>query len=288
MKHSAIFEILGLRPGDRAVILSGEKVGFSYSHTATTFHALREGSLTSARLQVPAPWSRGAVRLYRGEDVGVDLVLTAENPIFHFGPLTFGPTLIDGSGGFPTTVEDLWEHADPDEVHRELRAQLERAILWGFDITHLGSHGESLLGRPEFFDIFTDVASEFALPVRMHGQLDEAHLGFPAASLARDKGVYLTDDAIEVISDPHLSFASGSALAESILDRLQPGITDVTLELAEPTSELQALQERWELPCIIKTLVQESQLRDALAKADVQLLSYRALRDAVRSLTSTS
>jgi predicted glycoside hydrolase/deacetylase ChbG (UPF0249 family) len=283
VKRSAIFEALGLRPGDRAVILSGEKVGFSYSHTSTTIHALREGSLTSARLQVPAPWSRGAVGLYRGEDIGVDLVLTAENPIFHFGPLTFGATLIDGSGGFPATVEDLWEHADPDEVHRELRAQLERAILWGFDITHLGSHGASLLGRPEFFDIFTDVAAEFALPIRMHGQLDEAHLGFPAASLAHDKGVYLTDDVIEVMNDAHLSFASGAELAESLLERLRPGITDITLEVAEPTSELQALQERWELPCIIKTLVWDRQLRDALSKAGVELLSYHALRDAVRA-----
>ena len=55
----------------------------------------------------------------------------------------------------------MWDHADLDEVRRELRAQVERAILWGFDVSHLDSHMGTLQLRPEFFDVYLDLAVEF-------------------------------------------------------------------------------------------------------------------------------
>ena len=65
------------------------------------------------------------------------LTLNAEHDRYRWGPITHAPSLLDGDGGFPRTIDDLWEHADLDEVRRECRAQIERAILWGFDVTHL-------------------------------------------------------------------------------------------------------------------------------------------------------
>ncbi|MCZ7629756.1 MAG: ChbG/HpnK family deacetylase [Microthrixaceae bacterium] len=83
---------------------------------------------------------REAASRYRGEDVGVHLTLTAEFELYRWGPCTRSPSLFGGDGGFASSVADAWDHADLDEVRRELRAQVERAILWGFDVTHLDSH----------------------------------------------------------------------------------------------------------------------------------------------------
>ena len=89
---------------------------------------------------VPCPWARAAAVEYRGEDVGVHLTLNAEFDLYRWGPITQSPSLLDGDGGFPRTVDDVWDHADLDEVRRECRAQIERAIYWGFDVSHLDAH----------------------------------------------------------------------------------------------------------------------------------------------------
>src|SRR5438045_9378462 len=81
-------------------------------------------------LVVPGAWAREAAARYRGEDVGVHLTLNAEYDLYRWGPITHAPSLLDGDGGFPRTIEDVWDHADIDEVRKELRAQIERAILW--------------------------------------------------------------------------------------------------------------------------------------------------------------
>ena len=116
---------------------------------------------------VPCPWARDAAAMYRGEDVGVHLTLNAEWDTYRWGPITHSPSLLDGDGGFPRTVEDVWDHADLDEVRKECRAQIERAIYWGFDVSHLDSHMGTMQLRPEFFDVYLELAVDFRLPLRM-------------------------------------------------------------------------------------------------------------------------
>ncbi|HMS89756.1 MAG TPA: ChbG/HpnK family deacetylase, partial [Acidimicrobiales bacterium] len=172
-------ERLGLGPDARAVIINCDDLGVSHATNAGIYEALRTGEATSASIMVPAPWAREAASRYRGEDIGVHLTLNAEHDRYRWGPITHAPSLLDGDGGFPRTVADLWDHADLDEARRELRAQVERAILWGFDVSHLDSHLGSLQHRPEFFDVYLDLAVEFRLPIRLAGAAVERSVGFP-------------------------------------------------------------------------------------------------------------
>ncbi|MEO5679647.1 MAG: ChbG/HpnK family deacetylase, partial [Acidimicrobiales bacterium] len=164
---SPLAERLGHRPGAPVLVLTADDLGTSQAATAGSYDALRRGLASSAGLAVPCPWARAASGGYRGEDVGVDLVFNAELDAIRWGPITYAPSLLDGDGGFPRTVEDLWDHADVDEVRREARAQLERAVLWGFDVTHLSVHLDALLLRPEFFDVVLEVAVDERLPLRL-------------------------------------------------------------------------------------------------------------------------
>ena len=59
----------------------------------------------------------------------------------------------------------MWDHADLDEVRKECRAQLERAIYWGFDVSHIDSHMGTMQLRPEFFDVYLELAVDFRLPL---------------------------------------------------------------------------------------------------------------------------
>ncbi len=131
--------------------------------------------------------------MYRGEDVGVHLTLNSEWDTYRWGPITHSPSLLDGDGGFPRTVEDVWDHADLDEVRKECRAQLERAIYWGFDVSHIDSHMGTMQLRPEFFDIYLELAVDFRLPLRMAGASGERLIGFPYRRLAEEEGVVFPD-----------------------------------------------------------------------------------------------
>ena len=140
---------------------------------------------------VPCPWARDAAAMYRGEDVGVHLTLNSEWDTYRWGPITHSPSLLDGDGGFPRTVEDVWDHADLDEVRKECRAQLERAIYWGFDVSHIDSHMGTMQLRPEFFDIYLELAVDFRLPVA-HGRRERGtarRLPVPAARRRRGRRV---------------------------------------------------------------------------------------------------
>src|SRR5207247_6394218 len=147
---------------------------------------------------VPGPWAREAAARYRGEDVGVHLTLNAEFDLYRWGPITHAPSLLDGDGGFPRTVDDVWDHADLDEVRRECRAQVERAIYWGFDVSHLDSHMGTLQLRPEFFDVYLELAVEFGLPLRLSGASSERTVGFAFGGLAAAEGGAVPDHFVYV------------------------------------------------------------------------------------------
>ncbi|HLU42782.1 MAG TPA: ChbG/HpnK family deacetylase, partial [Microthrixaceae bacterium] len=127
---TTLSERLGYDADDSLLIVNCDDLGMCHSTNEGVYDALRNGFATSATLMVPCPWAREAAARYRGEDVGVHMTLTAEWELYRWGPITQAPSLLGGDGGFPRTIEDVWEHADLDEVRRELRAQVERAILW--------------------------------------------------------------------------------------------------------------------------------------------------------------
>src|SRR5690606_4509522 len=215
-------ERLGYGPEDRLLIINCDDLGACHAANVGTYEALRDGIATSATLMVPCPWSREAAARYRGEDVGVHLTLNAEYDLYRWGPITRAPSLLDGDGGFPRTVTDVWEHADLDEVRRELRAQIERAILWGFDVSHLDSHMGTLQLRPEFFDVYLDLAVEFELPIRLSGAATERLIGFPFRRLAAEEGVVFPDHFVYVQG----GVGSRRAIEQAVTE-LRPGVTEV-------------------------------------------------------------
>ena len=156
-------ERLGHPADARLVIISCDDLGLCHAANVGVHRAMRDGAATCASLMVPAPWSRHAAAMYEpGDDIGVHLTLNAEHANYRWGPITHAPSLLSGDGGFPRSIDDLWEHADPEEVRRECRAQIERALAWGIDVTHLAPHLTAITLRPEFFDVYLDMAVEFA------------------------------------------------------------------------------------------------------------------------------
>ena len=229
-------ERLGYPADARLLIITCENLGCAHATNVGTYDVLRAGVGTSASLMVPCPWAREAAAAYRGEDVGVNLTLNSPFDKYRWGPITLAPSLLDGDGGFPRTVRDLWDHADVDEVRRESRAQIERAILWGFDVNHLGTYLDALNARPEFFDVYLELAVEFNLPLRLQGENTEHIYGFPFRQRAQEHGVLSPDRVLR----PRTAEALEQALAE-----IETGVTELVVNPGIETPELRAAHPRW-------------------------------------------
>jgi chitin disaccharide deacetylase len=268
-------ERLGYSADARLVILNADELGLCHAANVAVYDCLSTGLVTSASLMVPGPWAREAAARYRGEDVGVHLTLNAEHELYRWGPITHAPSLLGGDGGFPATVADTWDHADIDEVRRELRAQIERAILWGFDVSHLDAHLDAVIMRPEFFDIYLELALDFMLPVRMCDPTEERYLGFPAREVAADAGVVFADRTPAVV---------GPQSFVDVLAQLDAGVTELHLRPALDSAELRSFAADWRARVADDEAVRNSRkLRARIEEAGATLIGFRALRALART-----
>jgi predicted glycoside hydrolase/deacetylase ChbG (UPF0249 family) len=275
---TTLAERLGYGPDDRLVIINCDDLGSTHAANEGTYRALREGIATSASLMVPCPWARDAAAAYRGDDVGVHLTLNAELDRYRWGPITHAPSLLDGDGGFPRTTADLWDHADLDEVRRECRAQVERAIYWGFDVSHLDSHRAALELRPEFFDIYLELAVDFNLPMRLGAATTERSVGFPFRRLAAEEGVLFPDHFI------YLPRVGSRRAIERALMELPEGVTELHIRPAIDTAELRALAPDWAGRVDDHDLVTgHTTLRSLARRAGADFIGYREIRDLQRT-----
>jgi len=277
---SELAERLGFPDGARCVLVTADEFGLCHAATEGVLEALRAGAATSAGLLVPAPWAREAAAHASGRDVGVHLSLTASLPRYRWGPVTFAPSLLGGDGGFPTTVEDLHDHADPDEVRRECRAQLERAVLLGVDPTHLSVQDGALFAEPALFDVVVELAEEARLPLRLPDR--RAGFGFPLHALASGRGIVAPDAVLDARA---CELADTAALDAAI----GPGVTELVLRPALDTDELRALAPDADARVAdLDSLLAYGGLRAALERAGVTVLAWASLRDVVRTRSTAA
>ena len=266
---------LGYSDDARLVIISCDDLGSCHGATEGVYQSIRNGVATCASIMVPAPWARYAADQYNGEDIGVHLTLNAEHPLYRWGPLTHAPSLLSGEGGFPRSVDDLWEHADSTEVLRECRAQIERALAWGIDVSHLAPHLTSITLRPEFFDVYLELAVEFKLPIRLPSTISASAAGFPFRQLAADEGIVFPDHF------DHDWRTGSRERVLSALGALEPGVTEIHVQPSIDTAEVRALGDvaiGWIDDLALAT---SDELRNAVTASGAVLIGYRALRDAM-------
>ena len=269
---ATLVERLGYPADARLLIITCENLGCAHATNVGSYEVLRAGIGTSASLMVPCPWARESAAAYRGEDVGVNLTLNSPFDKYRWGPITLAPSLLDGDGGFPRTAGDLWDHADVDEVRRESRAQIERAILWGFDVNHLGTYLDALNARPEFFDVYLELAVEFNLPLRLQGENTESVYGFPFRQRAHEHGVLSPDRVLR----PRTAEALEQALSE-----IDVGLTELVVNPGIETPELRASHPRWtECVAQYELLVDRVSIPKLLERIGVVRIGYGELRAA--------
>ena len=244
-------ERLGFSRDDRIAIVHVDDLGMCHAANQGGFEALENGPATCGSIMVPCPWFAEAARRARDGsdfDLGVHLTLNAEWDHYRWGPVagrSAVPSLLDDEGFLPRTTLETVARAEPEEVEVELRAQVERALQAGIDVTHLDSHMGTCF-FPKFIEVYAGLAREFGVPL-FAVQPDEKALA--RAGIEGGLGVIRQlVDALEKEGVPlldafdanSLDFPEGEGEAHNRgrLAGLQPGVTYLICHAARGGEEL--------------------------------------------------
>lgn len=286
---------LGFDPGERIAIVHCDDIGMCHAANVGAFEALDRGPATCGSVMVPCPWFPEAAAMARereGIDLGVHLTLTSEWPGYRWGPVTGAahvPSLVTGDGCFPRTTAEALANADPNEVEIELRAQVERALAAGIDVTHLDAHmGTALM--PPFIEIYAQLALEFRLPV-FAIRPDASVLAALGGSAAGDTFGPILDrfeasggpilDAMDANS-LHFEPGQGAAHNAKRLAGLPAGISYLICHPARGGEELDAIAPEAHCREFERTFYGGAAGAEALAAEGIRTLGMRPLRDLMR------
>jgi len=170
---------LGFSEDTKLLIIHADDAGLSHSENMATIKSLEKGIVNSYSIMVPCPWFYEMAVFAKNNprfDNGIHLTLTCEWENYKFGPvlpIKEVPSLVDENGYFYKKREQLRKSASAQDVKKELRAQIEKAINFGLKPTHIDSHMYSVGASPEFFQIYRDLGKEYNLPIMISSQLME-------------------------------------------------------------------------------------------------------------------
>ena len=160
----------------RALVLHVDDVGMCHGANVAFLELSRARAVTCGSVMVPCPWFREIADAAAADgslDVGVHLTLTSEWPQYRWAPLTThsrASGLIDEQGYFPRNCLALRERLSVEAAEIELRAQIDRALAAGIDVTHLDAHmGAAAI--PELVDVYVRLGLDYRLPVLLPRQV---------------------------------------------------------------------------------------------------------------------
>lgn len=235
----SIAERLGHPANSKLLILHADDLGAAHSVNVASFDALDKGAISSASVMIPTPWiAEVAVyaKTHPNADLGLHLTLNAEWETYKWGSVESKdkvPSLLDSAGVFPNETAPVAARARADEVERELRAQVDRALALGIRPTHLDSHMGALFTTPELIGTYIKVARAYRLPFL-------ALRGDPRSPtpFLTDKDVVL--DAV-VIAGPEVPREQWKDFYLKAIAGLKPGLTEMIVHLGYDDAELRAV-----------------------------------------------
>ncbi|KPQ18031.1 MAG: hypothetical protein HLUCCX10_05860 [Algoriphagus marincola HL-49] len=241
-------EKLGYPKDSKLLIIHGDDVGVSHSQNKATFEAIKNGLVTSTSMMVPAAWSSEVAVMtkeIRDPDIGIHITLTNEWLHYNWGPevgKSNAPGLANPLGHMYPTCVEVSEHASPEEVEMEVRAQIESAKSLGIDITHLDSHmGCMFFGRPEYLKIYVKLALEYEIPAMLNQQILQS-LILPNKPLFEGLNVDKLPVIDQIIMADEAAYESGmEEFYTQALKNLPAGVHVLLIHLAFDDEEMNAV-----------------------------------------------
>lgn len=235
---------LGYPVDTKLLIIHADDAGLSHSENQATIKALQNGSVNSYSIMVPCPWFYEMSTFAKNNpnyDCGVHLTLTCEWDNYKFGPVLPArevPSLVDQNGYFYKTRKEFKNNAKLEEIKKELTAQIERALQFGIQPSHLDSHMCSIGVTPPILELYKELGKTYNLPVFINK-------GFvQSISLSDEKYNFentLLADTLLIGNFNNFEKGELKKSYEEALDSISPGFTIFLLHPAFDDTEMQGI-----------------------------------------------
>ena len=243
-QQKTIQERLGYSKDTKLLIIHADDMGVSQSENAASIYAMEKGSVKSGSIMMPCPWVgdiAAYARSHPNADLGLHLTLTSEWKYYKWGtvtPVNQAASLVNASGFLFSDTDSLYKKAKPEEIEKEIRAQIERAKQFGIDPTHFDSHMGSLFIAPQYLQLLIKLGREYKVPVLLNTEAFKLlyHI---------DLGKYISDK--EAVTDKVFMAGPGDFKSgmrnyyTGVFKSLQPGLSVILLHAAYDNAEMQAV-----------------------------------------------
>lgn len=288
-QSTKLAERLGYNKDTKLLIIHADDIGLAHSVNLATVKAFESSSINSASIMVPCPWFQEIAKYAKHNpeyDFGIHLTLTSEWKNYRWGgvlPASEIPSLLDNDGFFYRTSEEVAKNADPAEVEKELKAQVERALAFGVQPTHIDSHMGSLFTTPELFNVYLKVSKIYNLPIFFPMN---AAQGYPTILKQIDDNQIIIDNyyMMNINRKTH----EWTAFYQNIIKQLKPGINELIIHLAIDNNEMQAVTidhadfgSTWRQNDL--NTVMSKEFKSALKKHNIKLITWGEIRETLNT-----
>lgn len=264
-------EKLGFPKGAKVVIMHVDDVGMSFDSNEGTIEAMTKGVATSCSIMMPCGWVPHYFHYLKDHsktDAGLHLTLTSEWKNYRWQPLSGReavPGLVDREGAFWPSVEEVVQHASADEVEKEMKAQLDRARMMGWEPTHMDSHMGTLFALPAYTLKYVKLGIDNHIPIMLPGGHATLILKqMPSASTQKEilnaLGKQLWNAGLPVLDDifndsygwklpagvKHTDENLGKFKTQKYIEALKtikPGITYIIMHCTLPSAHFSAISD---------------------------------------------
>lgn len=298
---------LGYPKGAKILILHVDDAGMSFDSNEGTIEAMTKGVANSCSVMMPCSWVPGFVHFlkeHKNIDAGLHLTLTSEWKDYRWVPVagkSAVPGLTDSEGSMWRGVAEVVKYASPDEVEKEIRAQIDRALTMGFNPTHLDSHMGTLFATPVFLERYVKIGIEKKIPVMVpggHNTLIQSQSSAPDIQVKQlqQVGKMLWAGGLPVLDDLHNESYGWKIPADMVNDdkkiqsfktekyvaaikTLKPGITMMIMHCTAPTSVFPYISDSGPLRKGDLLAMTDPVFKAALKKEGIILTTWRELKE---------
>lgn len=283
----------------RYLIVNADDFGMCEAANDAVIDLFEKGRLFSSTIMFPCPAHERAARFAAAHPeyaVGVHLTLTSEWQTYRWAPLTDGASLRDAEGFMWHSTEDVERHANLKEVRAELEAQLQKALSYGMQPSHLDNHMGSLYGnrtlRLGLLPLTLRFCGEKGYAFRLYTKTEKSMLprgtpwpiyklsGFITSALAKKYHVTLPDYLLFPDWTRELSSGGYENYRKEILRQwtsIPEGVTETFLHPARECEELKAITPNWFQRVWEYRLMDDPDTHAFLKAHGVEMISYRDL-----------
>jgi predicted glycoside hydrolase/deacetylase ChbG (UPF0249 family) len=295
MNPNPILKKLGFSNTDRLVILHTDDIGMCQASLSAFIDLWEFGGISSGAIMMPCPWAKPSAeycRTHSGVDMGVHATLTAEWEAYRWSAMsTRDPSsgLMDKDGFLWRTSEETQKNASPDSVMAELELQVNRAIEWGVEITHVDTHMGTVM-HPGFIPAYLQAAAQAHVPAMlprgdetlftsMGVDNETAAMYVILISQLEEQGLPLIDGLAAMPLDQPEGQVE---IAKRMLSGLPAGVTHFLFHPSVDTPELRAITPDWPSRVANYRTFMDPELKKFIKEQGIQVIGYRALKNLIQ------